>query len=133
MIKTSTKYFCDTIATSIARYEKYRCWASKVHRSSGKKKEPKPKLFGPDIFGWGGGLPREGVGAKKFGMSFETQGNQTFCRDIPGFCRHIPEVPDNQGKTKGQQLKGKIVSEFFTPFHTFPSGPSPSKQRALAR
>ena len=28
-IKTSTKEFCDTIATSIARYEKYRCWASK--------------------------------------------------------------------------------------------------------
>ena len=27
--KTSTKEFCDTIATSIARYEKYRCWASK--------------------------------------------------------------------------------------------------------
>ena len=24
------------------------------------KKEPKPKFFGPDIFGWGGGLPREG-------------------------------------------------------------------------
>ena len=28
-IKTSTKEFCDTIAASIARYEKYRCWASK--------------------------------------------------------------------------------------------------------
>ena len=27
--KTSTKRVCDTIATSIARYEKYRCWASK--------------------------------------------------------------------------------------------------------
>ena len=27
--KTSTKSFCDTIATSIVRYEKYRCWASK--------------------------------------------------------------------------------------------------------
>ena len=52
---------------------------------SGKTKEPKPKLFGPDIFGWG--LPREGVGAKKFGVSFETQGNQTFWRDIPG---HLP-------------------------------------------
>ena len=26
--KTSTKMFCDTIAESIARYEKYRCWAS---------------------------------------------------------------------------------------------------------
>ena len=28
--KTSTKSFCDTIAASIARYEKYRCWASKI-------------------------------------------------------------------------------------------------------
>ena len=27
--KTSTKEVCDTIATNIARYEKYRCWASK--------------------------------------------------------------------------------------------------------
>ena len=26
-MKTSTREFCDTIATSIARYEKYRCWA----------------------------------------------------------------------------------------------------------
>ena len=59
-----------------------------------KKKEPKPKLFGPDIFGWVEGLPREGVGTKDFGMSFETQGNQTFggiCRD---FCRDILGVPE---------------------------------------
>ena len=56
----------------------------------GKIKEPKPKLFGLDIFGWGEGLRREGVGAKKFGMSFETQGNQAFWRDIPGVCRDIP-------------------------------------------
>ena len=27
--QTRTKVFCDTITTSIARYEKYRCWASK--------------------------------------------------------------------------------------------------------
>ena len=32
-IKTSTKEFCDTIAASIARYEKYRCWASKQSSS----------------------------------------------------------------------------------------------------
>ena len=31
---TSTKKFCDTIATSIARYEKYRCWASKARGTS---------------------------------------------------------------------------------------------------
>ena len=55
----------------------------------GKKNEPKPKLFGPDIFRWGGGLPRERVGAKKFGMSVETQGNQTFWRDVPGFFAGI--------------------------------------------
>ena len=29
-----------------------------------------------------------------FGMSFETQGNQTFWQDIPGFCRDIPGAPE---------------------------------------
>ena len=61
---------------------------------SGTKKEPKPKLLSPDIFRWGGGLPRERVGAKKFGMSLETQGIKLFWRDIPGFCRDIPESPE---------------------------------------
>ena len=28
-MKTSPKEFCDTIATTIVRYEKYRCWATK--------------------------------------------------------------------------------------------------------
>ena len=28
-MKTSTKELCETIATNIARYDKYRCWASK--------------------------------------------------------------------------------------------------------
>ena len=58
--------------------------------SSGKKNEPKPKLLGPDIFRWGGVLPREGVGAKKFGMSLETREIKLFWRDIPGFCWDIP-------------------------------------------
>ena len=61
---------------------------------SGTKKEPKPKLLSPDIFWWGGGLPREGVGAKKFGMSLETQGIKLLWRDIPGFCRDIPAAPE---------------------------------------
>ena len=67
---------------------------------SGTKKEPKPKLLSPDIFWWGGGLPREGVGAKKFGMSLETQGIKLFWRDIPGFCRDIPEAPEKFEKKK---------------------------------
>ena len=60
----------------------------------GKKKEPKPKLFGPDIFGWGVGLPREGVGAKKFGMAFETQETKLFAgisRDFAGISRGRPK------------------------------------------
>ena len=52
---------------------------------AGTKKEPKPKLLSPDIFGWGRGLPHEGVGPKKFGMSLETSEIKLFWRDIPGF------------------------------------------------
>ena len=67
---------------------------------SGTKNEPKPKLFGPDIFGWGGGLPRERVGAKKFDTSLETREIKLFGRDIPGFCRDIPELPEKFEKKK---------------------------------
>ena len=63
----------------------------------GTKKEPKPKHLSPDIFWWGGSS-REGVGAKKFGMSLETQGIKLFWRDIPGFCRDIPEAPEKLRK-----------------------------------
>ena len=58
------------------------------------EKGTQTQTFWSDIFRWGGGLPRERVGAKKFGTSLETQGNQTFGRDIPEFCRDIPGVPD---------------------------------------
>ena len=50
---------------------------------SGTNKEHKPKLLSPDVFRWGRGLAREGVGVKKFGMSLETQGNQTFWAGNP--------------------------------------------------
>ena len=52
---------------------------------SGTKKEHKPKLLSPDMMWWGRGLPREGVGAKKFGMSLETREIKLFGQDIPGF------------------------------------------------
>ena len=81
---------------------RFSSWAILTYKGrkehSGTKKEPKPKLLSPDIFWWGGGLPREGVGAKKFGMSLETQGIKLFWRDIPGFCRDIPEVPEKLEK-----------------------------------
>ena len=66
----------------------------KLRPKSGMKKEHKPKLLSPDIFRWGRGLPREGVGVKKFGMSLETREIKLFGRDIPGFCWDIPAVPE---------------------------------------
>ena len=51
---------------------------------SGKKKEPKPKLFGPDIFRWGGGLPREWGGSQTVRYVPRNQGNQTFLAGYPG-------------------------------------------------
>ena len=35
-----------------------------------------------------------------FGLSFETQGNQTFRRDIPGLCPLYPRVPEKPEKKK---------------------------------
>ena len=67
---------------------------------TGRKKEPKSKLFGLDIFQWGRGLPRERVGAKKFDTSLETREIKLFVRDIPGFCRDIPGVPEKFEKKK---------------------------------
>ena len=45
-------------------------------------------------FGLGEGLPREGVGAKKFGMSFETQGNQTCLAGHPGILPGYPGIAE---------------------------------------
>ena len=59
------------------------------------------------IWGGGGGQnycqsrqEKEGVGAKKFGMSLEARETKLFWRDIPGFCRDIPEAPEKFEKTK---------------------------------
>ena len=73
---------------------------SELQLHSGTIKEPKPKLLSPDIFRLGRGLPREGVGAKKFGMSLETGEIKLFGRDIPGFCWDIPAVPEKFKKKK---------------------------------
>ena len=62
---------------------------------SGKKKEPKPKLFGPDIFGWGGGLPREGVGPKSLvcpSKSRQTKLSGRTSRDFAGISRGARKV-----------------------------------------
>ena len=60
--------------------------------SQGRKRNPNPN-FGPDIFGWDGGLSREGVGVKKFGMSFETQNKL-----LAGYPGILPGYPGGARK-----------------------------------
>ena len=43
-----------------------------------------------------------------------------------------PSDSPNLSPTKGQQLKGKIVSEFFTLFHNFPPGTCPFKTKGFS-
>ena len=63
--------------------------------------------------GWDGGLPHAGVGAKKLGMSFETEGDKTFWRDMPGFFQDIPGVPEKFEKNVCVQFSSpKIFSDF---------------------
>ena len=38
----------------------------------------------------------KGWGATKFGMFLETK--ESFWRDVPGFCRDIPELPKSSKK-----------------------------------
>ena len=101
--------------------------AGQIGCFSGTKNEPKPKLLSPDIFRWGRGLPREGVGAKKFGMPFETREIKLFWRDIPGFCRNIPEVPEKfEKKMFGFKFRSLVlgggqkvyVEQMYVPFRS---------------
>ena len=83
--------------------------------NSRRKKEPKPKLFGPDIFQWGRGLPRERLGAKKFDTSLETSEIKLFGRDIPGFCRDIPGAPEKFEKKKfGFNFRSLLMEQLDT-------------------
>ena len=67
---------------------------------------------------WGGGLPREGVVAEKFGPSLESLFSLGFGREESGmsreFCR---DVPDPWGCPK--TLCKKSSCAFFVPLDTF--------------
>ena len=54
----------------------------------------KPKLLGPDIIRWGMGLPREGVGAKKFGMSLEAREIKFLLAGYPEILPGYPGMPE---------------------------------------
>ena len=78
----------------------------------GKKKGHRPKLLGQDLFQWGVGLPREGVGGKKLGISLKTHGHQTVGRDIPGFFAGV-----SWGHPKSLMRRKRLWS-IFVPYIT---------------
>ena len=59
------------------------------------EKGTQTQTLSPDIFWWGGGLPREGVRAKKFGMSLETRETKLF---LAGYSGILPGYPGSARK-----------------------------------
>ena len=72
--------------------------------------------------GRGGSTPCEGVGIRKLGMSFETQGSRQFCRDIPGVSAKFEsrkfvfnsEV-SKRGRTEGVGARRSFMCQRFRP------------------
>ena len=97
--------------------------ASRLRR----EKRTQTQTFECGYFPFGRGLPREGVGAKKFGMSLETREIKHFffCRDIPKFCRDIPEVPE--------KFEKKSLCSIFVPYLSPTREPPPSPFWQLTR
>ena len=83
-----------------------------VYTIQARKGNPNPFFGGPDIFGGGGGLPCEGVGAKKFGMSFETQGivTQNMC-----FYGHTADHAHVHFLAVAKQLRMNCFDDLFVP------------------
>ena len=76
------------------------------------------------------------IAAGPLSMSFKTQGNQTFWRDIPGFCWDIPGVPEKFEKKSLCSILGPLKLRYFRkplrgpPTHGLPRPPSNKKRNS---
>ena len=81
---------------------------------SGKKKSTKINFFGPETAGWGGGLPPEGVGVKKFVPSLESLSSLGFdARNLgcPGIFAGMSRTPGGVQKVCAR----KVCAHFAFP------------------
>ena len=69
--------------------------------SQGRKRNPNPNFFGPDIFGWGGGLPLEGVG-QKVRYVLRNPGKPNFLAGCPGI---LPGYPAKKTREKFEKKR----------------------------
>ena len=78
------------------------------------EKRSQTQTFESGYFRWGRGLPHEGVGAQKVGMSLEAQEIKRFWQDIPGFCWDIPAVPEKfENKKSLCSMSGPYTTIIF--------------------
>ena len=92
--------------TPSQRLAKFFCVKCQLDKCQARKKST-PKLLRLDIFQWVRGLPHEGAGAKELCMSLEPREIKLFWRDIPGFCRDIPAVPENLREIRKIFFRGR--------------------------
>ena len=81
---------------------------SHVTLNSGKKKEPKPKLFGPVRVGWGSSTWTGG--GQKVRYVPRNQGNQTFWAGYPGILPGYPGIAREVSVSAGSK-----PTRIFTP------------------
>ena len=77
---------------------------------SGTAKEPKPKLLSLDIFRWGRGHPREGVGPKS-SVGPSKPGKLDI---LGGISRDFAGISQRRPKS----LKKKVCVQFFGPYNS---------------
>ena len=93
-------------------FSKVRLGPLGIAKTSGKKKEPKPKLSGPDIFPWDGGIPCEGLGAKSSVCPSKPREKANFLVWCPG---NLPGCPDKSPKSLTRiALQGRANHEVQT-------------------
>ena len=78
--------------SSSLRTQTFRVHLLGIESSQARKflKEHKPKLLSPDIFRWGGGLPREGGGGHKVRYAPTKPGKSNL---LAGYLRILPGYP----------------------------------------
>ena len=129
--KTSMKEFCDTIAASIARYEKYCYWASKVGGQAffPKTASTKEKTQGDHCKE----RSKENQESKGWRVREDSFFRSRFLRleNARKISSLLKSADCKRGRRKGATSKktSKSVKKFFDTFRQFSCGPKKVKNR----
>ena len=97
------------ITHSFAGPSREKPWISLTIGVQARKKSTKIYFLGPEIAGWGGGLPRERVVVEKFVLALESLSSLGFEQMSLEFCR---DIPDPWGCSKSLCKKSSCAFSF---------------------